>query len=341
MSQQIEVRQPRSAGLCIASGSTYPEFADRVAESIDAEVVPVERRKFSNGELFDQYQQSLRGKDVFVVQVHDGQREDCAEWSINDAILEQGLMIDAAKRASAQHITAVCPYFGYSRQDKKADGRISIAGSFIAKQLIAAGAERIMSMDLHSEQIQGFIDGPFDHLKASPELLEWLQQWTDEKGKENVTIVAPDTGRSKVAEKYSNELGVEFAVINKDRSADSTRVRAIGVMGPVASRHCVLLDDMIDTARTLSAAGDLLERSGAVGVIAVATHGILSGPAVDYLSTSPIEKIVVTDTINQATKKSLLPQLEVVSVARWFGKAIDKIHHNESVSEIYEGEYII
>jgi len=341
--------EARSAGLCIASGSTYPEFAESVAGHLGVEATSMERRRFSNGELFVRYEESLRGKDVFVFQTHDSQSTFYDNWSINDAIQEQILMIDAAVGASADHVTAVCPYFGYSRQDKKTDGRVSIAARRIARQLINAGAERIISMDLHSAQTQGFTDDnkPFENVYGSSVILPRVEEWAADKDPTQIAVVTPDTGGIKRAAYYRKKLSrdpndhtevekVELAIIDKDRSPDSSNVEAGYLIGVVAGKHCVIVDDMFDTAKTLAAAGDFVLKRGALSVIAAGTHGLLSGPAVKYLNDSQYERVLVTDTVSQHAKEILLPKQRTTSVTPIFSEAVKRIHYNDSVSGMFE-----
>ncbi len=341
--------EARSAGLCITSGSTYPEFAENVAGHLGVEATLMERRRFSNGELFVRYEESLRGKDVFVFQTHDGQSTVHDRWSINDAIQEQILMIDAAVGASADHVTAVCPYFGYSRQDKKTDGRVAIAARRIARQLIDAGAERIISMDLHSAQTQGFTDDnkPFENVYGSSVILPRVKEWAADKDPTEIAVVTPDTGGIKRAAYYRKKLSrdpkdhaevekVELAIIDKDRSPDSSKVEAVYLVGKVAGRHCVVVDDMFDTAKTLAAAGNFLLQRGALSVIAAGTHGLFSGSAVDYLNDSDYEKVIVADTISQHAKELRIPKQETVSVTEIFAEAAKRIHYNDSVSGMFE-----
>ena len=225
-------------------------------------------REFANGEIHCRYDGSLRGSDVFIVQTHSG--------PVNDSLMEQLIMIDAAKRASAKRITAVCPYYGYSRQDRKATGREPITAKLVADMFQVAGADRVVSVDLHSGQIQGFFDVPFDHLTATPVLVEELHRL----GTSDLVIVAPDAGRVRVAERFSQHLGADLAFVHKRRPRGThNQVEALDVVGEVQGRHCVLIDDMIDTAGTICAAAELLAERGAADISAMATHGVLSDPA--------------------------------------------------------------
>jgi len=240
-------------------------------------------------------------------------------------------MIHAAKRASARRITGVCPYFGHSRQDRQAEGREPISAKLVADLLTVAGANRIVSVDLHSGQIQGFFDGPVDHLTAMPVLVDYLEANTNG----DLVVVAPDTGRIKVAERLGRHLDTDLAAVYKKRSR--SLVEARGVMGEVEGRHCILIDDMIDTAGTIVAAAELLRENGATDVWAMATHGVLSEPAVDRLKNSVISRLVVTDTLPLPPEKQL-DMIEVLSVAGIIADAIDAVFEDTSVSEIFGGE---
>lgn len=311
--------------LELYSGRCHPELALEVARHLGVELGHANLTTFPNGEIHCRFGESVRGADVFVVQTHGG--------SLNDWIFEQCVMIDAAKRASAKRITAVCPYFAYSRQDRKAEGREPITAKLVANMLKVAGADRIVSVDLHSGQIQGFFDGPFDHLTAGRVLVEHLERNAVEKP----VVVAPDAGRLRVAERYAQYLDAELASVYKKRARGE--VRALGVMGTeeVRGRHCVLIDDMIDTAGTIVAAADILMATGASEVWAMATHALLSDPAVDRLKNSTITRVVVTDTVPLPSEKRI-DKLEVLPVAGVIADAIDAVFEDTSVSEIFDGE---
>jgi len=313
------------------SGSAHPALAEEVARHLGVELGHPHLRTFSNGEIHCRFDESVRGTDVFLIQTHsawDGR-------SINDALMEQLTMIDAAKRASAKRITAVCPYYGYARQDRKAEGREPITAKLLADLMTAAGADRMVSVDLHSGQIQGFFDQPVDHLTAMPVLLEYLR--TEAPGGD-VVIVSPDAGRVKVAERYSTALGADLAFVHKRHvKGKANAVEARGVIGEVDGRCCVLIDDMIDTAGTIVAAAEILVDHGARDVWAMATHGILSGPAIDRIKNSKISRLVVTDTLPLPAEKQL-DLTEVLSVAPIIADAIDAVFEDTSVSEIFGGE---
>jgi ribose-phosphate pyrophosphokinase len=253
---------------------------------------------------------------------------------VNEALMEQLIMIDTAKRASAKRITAVCPYYGYSRQDRKAEGREPITAKLVANMLVAAGASRMVSVDLHSGQIQGFFDKPVDHLTAMPVLLDYLKR----EGGDDLVIVSPDAGRVKVAERYAQHLGADLAFVHKTRPKGTlSTVEAKGVIGEVDGRRCVLIDDMIDTAGTIVAAAEILKAKGATEVWGMATHGLLSDPAVDRLKNSEFERVVITDTVPLPPEKAI-DKIEVLSVAKIIADAIDAVFEDTSVSEIFDGQ---
>jgi ribose-phosphate pyrophosphokinase len=246
-------------------------------------------------------------------------------------------MIDAAKRASAKRITAVCPYYGYSRQDRKATGREPITAKLVADMLSVAGADRVVSVDLHSGQIQGFFDVPFDHLTAAPVLVEYLRA----QDCEDLVVVAPDAGRVRVADRFGQHLGADLAVVHKRRSrVKANSVEALHVVGDVEGRTCVLIDDMIDTAGTIVAAANLLAERGATEVWAMATHAVLSDPAVDRLKNSALGKVVVTNTLPISPDRRF-DKLEVLSVAKLISDAIDAVFEDTSVSEIFGGDNLV
>ncbi len=258
--------------LELVSGRSHPELAQDVAKQLGVTLGEANLREFANGEIHCRFDTSIRGSDVFIIQTHCG--------PVNDSLMEHLIMIDAAKRASAKRITAVCPYYGYSRQDRKATGREPITAKLVADMLSVAGADRVVSVDLHSGQIQGFFDVPFDHLTAAPVLVDYLRA---QRG-EDLVVVAPDAGRVKVAERFSQHLTADLAVVHKRRlRGETNQVEALHVVGDVEGRQCVLIDDMIDTAGTIVAAADLLADRGASEVWCMATHAVLSDPAVDRL----------------------------------------------------------
>ena len=318
--------------LALFSGRTHPELAEEVATHLNIELGHDNLVEFSNGEIRCRFGESIRGSDVFVIQSHYG----VDDRSINDAIMEHLIMIDAAYRASAKRITAVCPFYGYARQDRKSEGREPITARLVADMFNAAGAKRMISIDLHSGQIQGFFEGPVDHLTAMPVLEDYIRQHASEP-----VIVSPDAGRIKVAERMAqhlNDCGADLAFIYKRRPKGMTNVaEATEVMGDVEGRLCVITDDMIDTAGTIWAAAELVIERGAREVWALATHGVLTGPAVDRLKNAPIARVVLTNTLPLPPEKQL-DKIEVLSVAPLIAEALGAVFDDTSVSDIFDGE---
>jgi ribose-phosphate pyrophosphokinase len=313
--------------LLLYSGRTHPSLAEEIAEHLGLKLGEANEVDFPSGEIHCRFDESIRGADVFIVQTHYA--------PVNDSIWEQLIMIDAAKRASAKRITAVAPYYGYGRQDRKATGREPITAKLVADMLQTAGVDRVVSVDLHSGQIQGFFDVPVDHLTAMPVLLDYLRA---EAG-EDCVVVSPDAGRVRVAERYSQHLGADLAFIHKRRvkGTGNSAVEAKGVIGDVKGRRCVIIDDMIDTAGTIVAAADILTEHGATEVWAMATHGVLSDPATDRLKNSVISRVVLTNTLPLPSEKQL-DKIEVLSIASVIADAIDAVFEDTSVSEIFGGE---
>jgi ribose-phosphate pyrophosphokinase len=318
--------------LHLLSGRSHPALAEAIADNLGFPLGDANLVDFANGEVRPRFTESVRGADVFVIQSHGR----TAGRSVNDSLVEHWIMIDAAKRASAKRITAVCPYYGYSRQDRKSKSREPITARMVSDFFATAGADRIISVDLHAGQIQGFFDGPVDHLTAVPLLTEYLRTHAPNG---DFVMVSPDTGRSKVAEQAARHAGsVEVASVYKRRAKDVVnQVEALDVMGDVEGRMCVLIDDMIDTAGTICAAADILMSKGATEVWAMCTHAVLSDPAVDRLKNSVISRVIVTDTLPLPSEKQI-DKIEVVSVARIFAEAIDAVFGDRSVSEIFGGE---
>mgnify|MGYP000867449657 CR=1 FL=1 len=313
--------------LMLYTGDSHPALAQEIADHLHVELGEANLRQFANGEQHCRFGESIRGADVFIIQTHAAH--------VNDALMQQLIMIDAAKRASAKRITAVCPYYGYSRQDRKAEGREPITAKLVADMLTVAGADRVVSVDLHTGQIQGFFDKPVDHLTALPILIECARTAGPV---EDLVIVAPDAGGVKAAKRFSNRLECDLAFVNKMRPKGvANEVVASNVIGNVAGKRCLLLDDMIDTGGTLVAAADLLVSEGATEVWAMATHGLLSGPAVDRLKNSVIQKVVITNTLPLPPEKRF-DKVEVLSIAPLIGDAISAVFEDESVSEIFDGE---
>jgi ribose-phosphate pyrophosphokinase len=311
------------------SGRANPELASRIADKLGVDLGPVTLKTFSNGEVYCRYDESIRGADVFIVQ------PTCANpelgLSANDALMELLLMIDAAVGASAHRVIAVTPWFGYSRQDKKSAPREPISARLAARMIEAAGADRVLTMDLHAGQIQGFFRNPVDHMTA----LFMLTQYFDDLGLTDLVVVAPDAGRVKLNKKFASKLGAELAILDKERPAQ--QVAEIGyVIGDVKGRTAVLVDDMIDTAGTLRAAAQTVLDEGASRVYAAATHPILSGNAYENLAASGFEQIVVTDTI--PLRAGAPDNLRVLSCAELLTDSIRRIFTDDSVSEVFGGE---
>jgi ribose-phosphate pyrophosphokinase len=315
--------------LMLFSGRANPELAARIAGKLGVDLGPVTLRTFSNGEVYCRYEESIRGADVFLVQ------PTCANpalgLSANDALMELLFMIDAAVGASAHRVIAVTPWFGYSRQDKKSAPREPISARLVARMLEAAGADRVLTMDLHAGQIQGFFRNPVDHMTA----LFMLTQYFDDLGLTDLVVVAPDAGRVKLNKKFASKLGAELAILDKERPAQ--QVAEIGyVIGDVRGRTAVLVDDMIDTAGTLRAAAQTVLDEGAARVYAAATHPILSGNAYENLAAAGFEQIVVTDTI--PVRPGAPDNLRVLSCAELLTDSIRRIFTDDSVSEVFGGE---
>lgn len=316
--------------LSIVSGTVNRELAEEVAERLGQGLGPVQIAEFANGELHCKYGESIRGADLFIF----GSHSSSADMSVNDAIMEHMILVDAAKRASAKRITVVAPFYGYGRQDRKAEGREPITAKLLANMFEVAGAKRIVSVDLHSGQIQGFFDGPVDHLTAMPVLVGWMA----ENLPDDLVVVSPDAGRVKVAERYANQLHADLAIVHKRRvKGAKNKVEAKEVVGEVEGRTCVLIDDMIDTAGTIVAAADQLTERGAAAVYCAATHGVFSGPAIDRLKNSTIEKVVITNTLPLPPEKRI-DKIEVLSAAGIIADAIDAVFEDSSVSEIFDGQ---
>lgn len=318
--------------MSIYSGRTHPALAEEVAQHLGHELGNPGLVQFANGEIRCRFGESIRGSDVFIMQTHCGHDGR----SINDSIMEQLIMIDAAYRASAKRITAVCPFYGYARQDRKAEGREPITARMVADLFKAAGAKRMVSIDLHSGQIQGFFEGPVDHLTAMPVLENFVRQNATQP-----VIVAPDAGRIKVAERMASHLsdiGSDLAFIYKRRPKGTTNVaEAKEVMGDVAGRLCILNDDMIDSGGTIVSAAEVLMARGAKEVWAMATHAVLSGPAIERLEKSVISKVVLTNTLPLPPEKQIA-KIQVLSIAPLIADALNAVFDDTSVSEIFGGE---
>lgn len=315
--------------LHLLSGRTHLPLAQEIAEVLDEHLGEPNLAEFANGEIHCKFGENVRGSDVFIIQSHSS----VPGMSVNDSLMEQMIMIDAARRASAKRITAVCPFYGYARQDRKAEGREPITAKLVADLFKAAGATRLVSIDLHSGQIQGFFDGPVDHLQARPVLIDAMRQLGDD-----LVVVSPDAGRVKVAEQYANELHADLAIVHKRRvKGAKNSVEAKDVVGEVEGRVCVLIDDMIDTAGTMCAAAEQLVEHGAAEVHAATTHAVLSGPAVDRIKNSSIGRLIATNTLPLPSEKQF-DKLEVHSIAPILAKAIDAVFEDTSVSELFGGK---
>ena len=321
------MKRPGVKRLMVFSGSANEELAEEVAKVLNVELGGVEKSTFSNGEIYIRYTESVRGADCFVIQSHSD--------PINHNIMEQLIMIDALKRASAKRITAVMPFYGYARQDKKGRPREPISAKMMGDLFIAAGADRIAAVDLHTGQIQGFIDAPFDSLTAMPLFEDYLTRKLDGP----ITFVSPDSGGVKRATTFARHVDAEVAFVYKRRRSDvRNEIAAEWVVGEVEGRHCVIVDDMIDTAGTVIASAELLVKRGALSVVVLATHGVLAGPAVERLSRAPFSEIIITNTLPVTKEAMTLPNLTVLSIAPLLAGTIDAIFSDRSVSELFKGE---
>ncbi len=316
---------PTQKRLVLLSGRSHPELAESVADELGIALSPTLAYDFANGEIFIRFRESVRGTDAFVLQSHT--------TPINTWIMEQLIMIDALKRASAKRITVIVPFYGYARQDKKHRGREPISARLMADLFKAAGADRLMTVDLHTSQIQGFFDGPVDHLFALPLLAEHV---ASRVSTDQITVVSPDAGRVRVAERWTDVLGAPLAIIHKRRDPDvPNQVRVFEVVGDVKDRVCVVVDDMIDTGGTIVKAAETLLENGAKDVIVAATHGILSDPARDRLQQSQISEVVVTDTLPIPPERQF-DKLTVLSIAPILATAINEVFTDGSVTSMFE-----
>jgi len=312
--------------MLLFSGRAYPELAEEVASELGVGLVPTSAYDFANGEIFVRFEESVRGSDAFVLQSHTA--------PINTWVMEQLLMVDALKRASAKRITVVMPFYPYARQDKKHRGREPISARLVADLFKTAGADRLMAVDLHTAQIQGFFDGPVDHLFALPMLARHVEsKW----GEQDLVVVSPDAGRVRVAERWTNRLGCGLAIIHKRRDPNVPNEVKVGeVVGEVRGKTCILVDAMIDTGGTITKAADLLFDNGAVDVIVTATHGVLSGPAIDRLKNSRVSEVVVTNTLPIAQEQRF-DKLTVLSIAPLIARAVHEVFEDGSVTSLFDG----
>src|SRR6187431_1365526 len=308
--------------LKVFSGSAHPQLAAEIAEFLGVELGQARLRRFPDTEVSFQIDENIRGTDVFIVQ------PTCAP--VDPHLMELMIMTDAFRRSSAARITAVIPYYGYARQDRKDKPRVPISAKLVANVLSAAGINRVLTMDLHKAQIQGFFDIPVDHLFAAPVIIEYLSRLDSP----NLTMVAPDAGGAERARAYAKRLDAELAVIDKRRIDDGT-AEVMNVIGDVEGRTCIIQDDIVDTAGTITKAATALKENGAERVLACAVHGVLSGPAIERIERSPIDRMIVTDTIPQSKASAACSKIVVLSVARLLGQAIKSIHEETSVSSLF------
>lgn len=314
--------------LMLFSGRAHPELAEQVAKELDAHVTEQTARDFANGEIFVRFNESVRGCDAFVLQSHPA--------PLNHWLMEQLIMIDALKRGSAKRITAILPFFPYARQDKKHRGREPISARLVADLLKTAGADRIVTVDLHTDQIQGFFDGPVDHMRAQPLLVGYIR---DNYAGHDMVVVSPDSGRVRIAEKWADALGgVPLAFIHKTRDPRvPNQVKANRVVGEVTGKTCVITDDMIDTGGTIAGAVGLLREAGAKDVVIAATHGVLSDPASERLAACGAREVIVTSTLPISEEKRF-PQLTVLSIAPLLASTIRAVFENGSVTGLFDGD---
>ncbi|MCL1842074.1 MAG: ribose-phosphate diphosphokinase [Propionibacteriaceae bacterium] len=311
--------------LMLFTGRAHPALAEEVAALLGTQLTTSRLISYANSEVYVRYEESVRGCDAFVMQSH------CAP--VNEWLMEQLIMVDALKRASARRITVVAPCYPYGRQDKKHLGREPISARLVADLFRTAGADRVMSVDLHASQIQGFFDGPLDHLTGLPVLADYIEQHYDPS---RMTVVSPDAGRVRLTDQWSDRLGVPLAIIHKRHDpATANQVQINEVVGEVEGRICLLVDDMIDTAGTMCQAARALLRRGAAGVVAAATHPVLSGPAVERLNGTPFQEIIVTNTLPISSDVQI-PNLTVLSIAPLLARAIHEVFTEGSVTSLFD-----
>ena len=316
--------RPNQRHLMICSGRAHPELAHEVVDLLGVDLVPIRALTYANSEIYVRFEESVRGADAFVIQSHPA--------PVNEWLMEQLIMLDALKRASASRITVISPFYPYGRQDKKHAGREPISARLVADLYKAAGAHRLMSIDLHADQIQGFFDGPVDHLMGLPVLARYVKK---KYPLDDITVVSPDAGRVRLTDKWSDVLGAPLAIIHKRRDPNKANEVAVGeVVGEVAGRTCLLVDDMIDTAGTICQAASALMAHGARRVIAASTHAVLSGPAPTRLNEAPLEEIIVTNTL-PIPDDVVIPKLTVISVAPLIAAAIRAVFEDGSVTRLF------
>jgi ribose-phosphate pyrophosphokinase len=304
------------------TGNSNPQLAQNICAYLEIDLGVIQVRRFSDGEIFVEIGENVRGKDIFVMQ------STCSP--VNDNLMELLIIMDALRRASARRITAVMPYYGYARQDRKVAPRVPITAKLVADLITAAGARRVLTMDLHAGQIQGFFNIPVDNLYAAPVLLNYIK----ENFQNNLVIVSPDVGGVERARAFAKRLNAQIAIIDKRRDRPNSS-EVMHIVGNVKGCTVVLLDDMVDTAGTLAKAAAALADQGAAKIYACATHPVLSGPALDSIMKSPMDQLVVTDTIPLRDKAQDCPKIKVLSVAPLFGEAIRRIHDEDSVSSLF------
>jgi ribose-phosphate pyrophosphokinase len=308
--------------VCILSGNAHPELASAIASFLETPLGKSKITRFSDGESFCEIGENVRGVDAFIIQPTSS--------PVNDTVMELLIMVDALRRASASSITAVIPYYGYARQDRKTAPRTPITSKLVADLLQAAGVTRVVSMDLHAGQIQGFFNIPFDHLFAMPVMLDELRKSHDA----SAVFVSPDAGGVERTRAFSKRMNASLAIIDKRRERANV-AEVMHLIGDVTGRDCVIVDDMIDTAGTLEGAARALQEKGAKSIIACASHGVLSGPAVQRITRSPLTEVIVTDTIPLSPEAKGCPKIRQVSIARLLGEAIKRIHSSDSVSSLF------
>lgn len=316
--------------LVLFSGSANPELAQEICDKLDIKLGDEVLEQFANGEIYAKYPKSIRGCDVFIVQSVAGPK-------VNDALMELLVMIDAAKRASAHSITAVLAHYGYARQDRKATPREPITAKLVANLIEVAGTDRIITIDLHQGQIQGFFDMPVNHLTALPILVDYFEKKNLDKA--NTCIVSPDLGRAKAAKKFADMLEVDLAIMHKGRPKHN-HAEITALIGDVEGKTCILNDDMIDTGGSVVAAVDTLKKKGAKDVYVCATHPVFSGPAYERLLNADIKEIIVSNTI-PVPKEKRGDKIKVVSVAGTFANAIKRVYQNESIAELFDPDFVL
>ncbi|HHE32193.1 MAG TPA: ribose-phosphate pyrophosphokinase [Chlorobaculum parvum] len=309
----------------IFAGRSNPELAEKIADYLGMPLCNAKVENFSDGEISVNYFESIRGSDMFIIQSTNPP---------GDNLLELLIMIDAAKRSSAARITAVMPYYGYARQDRKDKPRVAITAKLVANLLTQAGADRILTMDLHAAQIQGFFDIPFDHLYSSVVLIDHVKNMSIA---DNLVVASPDVGGVKLARKFASELGTELVIVDKRRPRANV-AEVMNIIGDVKGKNVLLVDDMIDTAGTIVNAAKAIQKAGGLKIYAAATHPILSGPAIERINNSVFEKVIVTDSL--VSEHDYCPKLEIVTISNLFGEAIKRIYDGESVSYLFDSKNI-